>query len=611
MSPTRASGFPISWRTAALVVLLAGAVCGDCGADEATAESTPDSTTAVESAPPEPDSSDMPASDPPSPGEPAGQGELDAAIDAKIGARSLNDYDRVLKHCKRALELGLDADAARFADDLYTGTLVDRAGLLVDVIYNSQPPNPQIRQMRALAMRDLEEIVTRDPNLGQAHLMIARLEALPFGDRERAAASARKALELLGDDRLQQARAELVLASVEDDPEAKSGHLDRAVELAPRDVDIRRTRGLFMMLQEEFGRAREDLTAAIGEEPEDASLHEALGMACLMDDRPEEAAAALDRAVELAPDSPGPYLQRARMKASTDNLPEAIADLDRALDIVPSDPSILVLRSSYRYQAGDAARALEDVETVLSAHPGHPAALRLRGLMLAESGDFDASIRDFRRLAARNPADAELESQLGMLYLLAKRPREAIRRFSRALEIDERHFPSCRGIADARISIGDHEGAVADLERARTLRPEDSGVLNNLAWLLATSPEQTIRDGGRAIELATQACEKTEWSEAHIISTLAAGYAEKGDFEAARRFSRQAVEMTDAEDEVREQLEGELASYERGEPWRERQEVEEAPPADDGLADIDFGALEEAAARAEQPPVGRRPFDDD
>ena len=55
-------------------------------------------------------------------------------------------------------------------------------------------------------------------------------------------------------------------------------------------------------------------------------------------------------------------------------------------------------------------------------------------------------------------------------------------------------------------------------------------MLNNLAWLLATSPEEGIRDGKRAIELAEKACEETEWQDAHIISTLAAGYAETGNF---------------------------------------------------------------------------------
>ena len=70
--------------------------------------------------------------------------------------------------------------------------------------------------------------------------------------------------------------------------------------------------------------------------------------------------------------------------------------------------------------------------------------------------------------------------------------------------------------------------------------PEESGLLNNLAWVLATSPNDKVRDGKRSIELATKACELTEYKEAHILSTLASGYAEEGDFETAKKWSAKA-----------------------------------------------------------------------
>jgi len=538
------------------------------------------------------------------PGASPGQAELDAAIDVKIGARSLNDYDRVLKHCRRAIELGLDADAKRFAEELYTGTLVDRAGLLVDVIYGGKPPDPQWPRMRALALSDLTEILARDPNLGQAHLMIARLEALPRGDRVRARTAALKAIELLGDDRLQQARAHLVLGSLEDDAAARRQHYDQAVELSPRDADVLRTRGLALLVAGDHAQARDDLAAAIEEEPQDASLREAYGMACLMSDRLDDAAGAFDRAIELNPDAAGPYAYRGRLHAVRGELDAAIADIDRAIEIDPTDASTYVLRARVHQQAGEEDAAIDDVESVLGDDPGNPEALELRGLILADQGDYAGAIRDFRRLVGKNAEDTALVTQLGMLYLMARQPREAIRRFTRALEIDENHFPSRRGRSDALISIGDHAAALADLERAHEQRPDDAAVLNNLAWLLATSPDEQLRDGARAIELATKACEKSEWKEAHIVSTLAAGYAEAGDFESALKYSRQSVETSDPEAGVREQLESELASYEKKQPWRERQEVEEQPLE---------GEPEPAAAAAgaAAPAAPRRPFDDE
>ncbi len=511
-----------------------------------------------------------------------GQDDLAAAIDAKLAIEQLDDFGKVLDLCRNAIEKGLDDDSQKFAKDLYTGTLMDRAGMLSEAIFDSPRPDPQWQKIRAFAMRDLEEAISRDPDLGGAHLMIARLQALPGGDRTRAAAAATKAIDLLGDKKLERALATVVLADLEDDAKAKAALLDAAVELSPRDPEVRRARGLFLLTEDQFDKAREDLAVAAEEQPRNAAVHEALGLSLLMSEKFTEARAAFGRAIELEPDSIAPRLQRARAFAVEGSKDDALADIEQALDIEPENPAVLLLRARIHQQNDDTDAALADIEAVLQVVPDLPAALELRGLIAAERGSFEDAIRDFRRLAAKNPDDTAVIGQLGMLYLAAKQPQEAINRFTRALELDEKNFPCRRGRSDAAISIGDHVAALADLEKALVLKPDDSGVLNNLAWLLATSPDDDLRDGKRAIELATKACEVTKWEEAHIISTLAAGYAEAGDFENAQKFARQAVETGEDVGEIAEQLAAELESYEQGKAWRERQEVEdgsEATPA--------------------------------
>jgi tetratricopeptide (TPR) repeat protein len=529
-----------------------------------------------------------------------GQADLDAAIETKLTADQIQDYATVLDLCKQALEKGLAEDARKFAEELYVGTLVDRAAMLVDALFEGRKPDDQWPRMRAFALRDLGEVLEKSPLNAQALLMVARLESLPGGNRERAAAAATKALDLLDDDRLQRARAHMVLGAIAE-PEKRMGHLDKAVEFAPRDAEIRRARAHARLVADQFEGAREDLLVAVEEEPEDAAVFEALGLACTMADRLDEAEKAFDKSLELEPDSPGVLLQRARLLAVKGQQDRSIADVDKAIQLSPDNPQPRVLRARILHQAGETDRALTEIEGVLRDVPDNPSALEMRGLMAAERDDYPAAIRDFRRLVARNGDDAVLVSQLGTLYLAAKQPREAIRRFSRALEIDAAHFPSRRGRSDAAISIGDHKAALADLEKSLELRPDDSGVLNNLAWLLATSPDETLRDGKRAITLAEKACEKTEWKQPHIISTLAAGHAESGDFAAARKFSQKAVEATEKETEIRGQLEKELASYEAAKPWRERQEMADA--------------VDEATVRAGPAPAGenrppRRPFDE-
>ena len=87
---------------------------------------------------------------------------------------------------------------------------------------------------------------------------------------------------------------------------------------------------------------------------------------------------------------------------------------------------------------------------------------------------------------------------------------------------------------------------------------------------------EEVRDGELSVELGLKACKLTEYKAAHILSTLAAGYAETGDYENAIKWATKAVELGKESSSI-EQLKQELESYQKKEPWRERQNVEEKP----------------------------------
>ncbi|MEY3032891.1 MAG: repeat-containing protein YrrB, partial [Planctomycetota bacterium] len=110
--------------------------------------------------------------------------------------------------------------------------------------------------------------------------------------------------------------------------------------------------------------------------------------------------------------------------------------------------------------------------------------------------------------------------------------------------------------------------------------------------------------------LATKACEETEWKAAHIISTLAAAFAETGNFVKAREMSQKAVDVDGGTGGIDDQLNQELQSYRDEKPWRERQEMTEAELPGLGASNANAAAAETAD---EQPPAAlgkpRRPFD--
>jgi tetratricopeptide (TPR) repeat protein len=162
--------------------------------------------------------------------------------------------------------------------------------------------------------------------------------------------------------------------------------------------------------------------------------------------------------------------------------------------------------------------------------------------------------------------------QLALYYQVDNRPRKAVDIYTEILAQEPDNFPARRSRGDAYLAVGDHPAAVADFEEALKHVADDPALLNNLAWVLATSPDAGVRNGKRAVELATKASELTDYNKPHILSTLAAAFAENGDFQTAIEWSQKAVNLD--ESEQAEQLAKELASYRGGQPWRERQSAD-------------------------------------
>ena len=215
--------------------------------------------------------------------------------------------------------------------------------------------------------------------------------------------------------------------------------------------------------------------------------------------------------------------------------------------------------------------ARNDIDQALRVQPRLPQAILLRSLVSAAQQRFAEAIGDLQPLVRRNPENLELKLQLATYYEADQRFAHAIELYTEVIEADPDQWMALRRRGDAYLSQGKHTEAIQDFEAALKLQAEDSGILNNLAWVLATSPQDELRNGQRALELATKACEVTEYKQAHIISTLAACHAELGQFDEAVKWSSKAVEL----DPQEEQLPKELQSYREQKPWRERQQMAE------------------------------------
>ncbi len=511
--------------------------------------------------------------------EGAGQDDLDQAMELKLSAESIKDLGDVINLCRSAIAAGLDDANQDFAQKILTGTLVQRAEIMCGQIFDHAEPIPQWPMMRRQALLDLEEAAKLDESQFNVHYMIGRLHALPGGNHDRAVQALDAAIKLSAESPADQAKSLVLRASFTDDAEARIADYNEAVKLAPDDAEVIRTRGLFLLSEKKLDEGLADFDKAIELEPEHADSHEARGVILFMQGKHDEAMKSFDRTIELQPESAMAYTHRARVFAVKGEIDKAMGALGDALRIDPKLVTAYVLRASIHREKGDDDAALEDVSEAVRLAPDNSQALKLRAVLLAGSGKISNAIDDLQQLRRAEPNDVDLLMQLGLFYSMDKQPRKAIDVFSSILKKDPENRPALRNRGDTWLAIGKLSEAISDYESALKLDEKDSGVLNNLAWLLSTAPDDKLRDGKRAIELAKEACRVTEFKQAHILSTLAASYAESGDFENAVVWSKKAVEQagqTDDNQGIGEQLQKELASYEAKKPWREQLKDETA-----------------------------------
>lgn len=507
-----------------------------------------------------------------------GREDLDAATQLKLKAENLGDTEKVIALCESALAKGLDSDDKDFAKQLLVGALWRHASQVSARLLNATGPMRGWEQLRAVATNDLEKLIIHDGDFRDAYVMLARLQSLPGGDRLKARLAIDRAIDLAADDPRARSEALLHRASLRADADDLLADLDAAVKADPSHSMALQRRAQYYVGRGQIEKAIEDLQVMLTNDADNVAVHRALAESFTSLERFELALEHLAKAIELAPKSTLNLVLRAKVYEAKEEPQKAIEDLNKALELQPDDLRPLLDRARLYYLVNELANAQADVDRVLKDDPGDMQALLLRSIVAEAQGRFRQAIKDLELIVGANPDRAELQLQLARLLMRDERPRKAIEVLTRVLEADESNWEAYRTRADALLSVGKHAEAIEDYSKGLELQPTDDGILNNLAWVLATSPFDELRDAKRAIELATRACEETKFEMPHILSTLAASYAADGDFESAIEWSSKAVEKgaTDMKDQL-EQLKDELKSYQEGKPWRELQEIKEKP----------------------------------
>ncbi|MDG2207415.1 MAG: tetratricopeptide repeat protein [Pirellulales bacterium] len=498
------------------------------------------------------------------------QGEkyLHEATRLKITASNFGDLSEVTRLCKQAIREGLDQQNLKFARQLLAATLFERGSRVCDEIFERSPPNDNWPTLALSARVSLEEAVEHQKIFPEAYLLIGRLHLLPGGNKERAKSALDMAISQSQADPVLQAMALTLRGEIRETPKAQLADFNAALRLQPVHIDALRLRGTHYLSNDDPEKAVEDFRRLVALKPGDATVHELLGLALLFASRTDESLEVFNRVIEIDPDRGDPYAYRSEIFLHQKEFDRALDDINRAIDRVVDNLGWRLLRAQIYWRQKKYADALKDIERVLVVDPKRLHAIRMRAAVLTEDGQLDEAIAGMERAVEALPEENDLLMNLAVYYTSNHQTNEALRIYDKLLDRSLPHAIIYQYRGDLFLNIGKQAEAIKDYDQALKLQPNASGILNNLAWVLATSTEDELRDAKRALELAKRACEVTQYKEAHILSTLAAAFAEKGDFTEAVRWSEEAVKLGNPA--VDDQLKAELKSYREGKPWREK-----------------------------------------
>jgi len=262
-------------------------------------------------------------------------------------------------------------------------------------------------------------------------------------------------------------------------------------------------------------------------------------------------------AIKFGAKGPGVYINRGVAHFGKKDYDKAIAD------------SVLGNRAAAKAASGDLVHAVDDYTLAIKQEPKNPTAYHSRGLAWRDLENYKQAATDFSEALRFDPKFTKAFMSRGFVYFLSDQPDKAVKDFTSALALDPNNALAINNRGYNYQLMGKYAEAVKDYRQAVRLAPKYALAYQNIAWLLATCPEDKIRNGKEALKSALEACKLREYQVATDVKSLAAAYAENGDFEKALHWQKKVLELMEEADDERKKEESEfIKRYEEKKPFR-------------------------------------------
>jgi tetratricopeptide (TPR) repeat protein len=220
-------------------------------------------------------------------------------------------------------------------------------------------------------------------------------------------------------------------------------------------------------------------------------------------------------------------------------------------------------------QQGRMNEAVSLFQKALVLKPDYAEAHFNLGNALLQQGQMDEATAQYQKALALKPDYAEAHNNLGNVLVQQARAAEAIAHYQKALALKPDYADARNNLGNALLQQGRTDEALAHYQKALARKPDDADVQNKLAWLLATSPQASLRNGNQAVELAQRANQLAGGENPIVLCTLAAACAEAGRFPEAVAAAQRALPLAEAQSNtvLADELRSQLKLYQAGTPF--------------------------------------------
>jgi tetratricopeptide (TPR) repeat protein len=300
-----------------------------------------------------------------------------------------------------------------------------------------------------------------------------------------------------------------------------------------------------------------------------------LGLALVHQKKFEEGVACFEKALSQYANLPETECNLGNALVALHKPEEAIQHYGNAVRLKPDYALARENLGGMLVRSGKAAEAIPHLRAAIELNPKNAATHIELARALSDQGDPVTAETEFRKALELKPES--LSARLGLAQALLQQGNsdKAMAEYEQVLKLEPRNADALCGMAMSLNAQGKSREAAKYYEKALAEQPDFISASNDLAWILATSPFDDLRDGKRAVALAENACKQTDFHEPLFLGTLAAAYAEAGRFPEAIATAQKAKVLAEKanQTELASRNQQLLELYKANKPYHEPAEA--------------------------------------